>query len=183
MDGSNATIPHPEGGFVTLYKEPITRCQVEPPKSPMDQIFFLDDRMGNLFAVDPTFKREPCQNPNGTWTLEFDGAHSSFSSGAGIVLTPPSRETFYFSYRLEYDCTNNVVEYEALLIGLNLAIDRKIKHIRVIGDSDLVVSQINLKFSTKNERIKKYRDLVRDTMKYFEEISIEAVPREGKSCS
>jgi len=65
-----------------------------------------------------------------------------------------------------------------LLIGLNLAIDRQIKHIRVIGDSDIVVFQINLKFSTKNERIKKYRDLVRDTMKYFEEVLIEAIPRE-----
>jgi hypothetical protein len=82
MDGSNATIPHPEGGFVTLYKEPITRGQVEIPKDPMDQIFCLDDRMGNLFAADPTFKREPCQNPNGTWTLEFDGAHSG-------VVSPP----------------------------------------------------------------------------------------------
>jgi hypothetical protein len=78
MDGSNATIPHPEGIFDTLYKEPITRCQVEPPKGPMDHIFFLDDRMGNLFAVDPNFKRDPCQNPNGMWTLEFNGAHSSF---------------------------------------------------------------------------------------------------------
>jgi hypothetical protein len=69
MDGSSATIPHPEGGLITLYKEPITRCLVESPKSPMDQIFFLEDRTGNLFIVGQTFKRKPCHNPNGTWKL------------------------------------------------------------------------------------------------------------------
>jgi ribonuclease HI len=78
----------------------------------------------------------------------------------GIVLTTPSKEATYFSYRLEYDCTNNVVEYESLLIGLNLALDRNIRHLKVIGDSDLIVSQVNLKFSTKNERLRRYRDSV-----------------------
>jgi len=116
MDLSLATIPHLEGGFVTLYREPIVRYQVENPKGPMDQILCLDDIMGNLFAVDPTFRIEPCRDPNGTWTLEFDGAHSSFGSGVGIVLTTPSKETFYFSYRLEYNFTNDIVEYEYFLI-------------------------------------------------------------------
>jgi hypothetical protein len=144
----------------------------------MDQIFFLNDKMEKLFVVDPNFKREPCQNPNGTWTLEFDGAHSSFGSGACIFLTSPSRDTFYFSYRLKYDYTNNVSQYKYFPIGLNLSIDRKIRHIRVIGYFDLVVSQISLKFDKKNERIKKYRYFVRDTMKYFKKISIKVVPRE-----
>jgi ribonuclease HI len=67
-------------------------------------------------------------------------------SGVGIVLISPSKEATFFSYRLEFDCTNNIVEYEALLIGLNLALDRNIKCLRVIGDSDLVVSQVKRKF-------------------------------------
>jgi ribonuclease HI len=83
------------------------------------------------------------------WTLDFDSAPSSFGLGAGIVLTTPSKEAFYFSYRLEYDCTKNVVEYNALLIGLNIALDKGIRCLRVIGDYDLVVSQVNLKFTGK----------------------------------
>jgi ribonuclease HI len=78
--------------------------------------------------------------PGGIWTLEFDVSHSSSSSGASIVLTAPSKETFYYSYRLEYHCTNNVVEYEALIIGLNLAIEKGVTHLRVIVDSYLIVS-------------------------------------------
>jgi ribonuclease HI len=58
-------------------------------------------------------------------------------------------------------------EYEDFLIGLNLALDRNIRCLKVIGDSDLIVSQVNLKFSMKNERLRRYRDSVRDTIKFL----------------
>jgi ribonuclease HI len=90
------------------------------------------------------------------WNLEFDGAHLSSGSGIGIVITTPSKESFYYSYRLEYHYTNNVSKYEALIIGLNLAIEKGVTHLRVVGDSDLIVSQVLLDFPTKNERLKWY---------------------------
>ena len=49
---------------------------------------------------------------------------------------------------------------------------------RVIGDSDLIVSQVLLNFATKNERLKRYQDFARSVKKYFEVVSIEEVPRE-----
>ncbi|XP_070020093.1 uncharacterized protein [Nicotiana sylvestris] len=36
-------------------------------------------------------------------------------------------------------CTNNMAEYEAYIMGLNLAIDRNILELLVIGDSDLLI--------------------------------------------
>jgi ribonuclease HI len=90
--------------------------------------------------------------------LELDGAHSSSGSRASIVLIAPSKETFHYSYRLEYHCTNNIVEYKALIIGLNLAIDKGVTHMKVIGDSNLIVSQVLLEFTAKNDRLKRYRD-------------------------
>jgi len=53
---------------------------------------------------------ETTKTPKGMWTLDFDGSHSIFGSGVGIVLITPSKETFYYSYRLEYHYTNNIVE-------------------------------------------------------------------------
>jgi ribonuclease HI len=88
--------------------------------------------------------------------LEFNGSHSNSGSGAGIVLTTPSGEVFYHSYRLEFHCTNNIAEYEALILSLNLAIDKGITLLEVKGDSDLIVSQVLMRFSTKNEKLKKY---------------------------
>jgi ribonuclease HI len=93
-------------------------------------------------------------------------------------LTTPSKETFYYSYRLEYHCTNNVAEYEALILGLNLAIDKGVTHLRVIRDSDLIVSQVLLDFAAKNERLKRYRDFARSIANSFEMVTIKAVPRE-----
>jgi ribonuclease HI len=73
---------------------------------------------------------------------------------------------------------NNIVQYEALTIGLDLSLDKKIKCLRVIGDSDLVVSQIKNKFAPKNEKLRRYRNSVWDTIELFDAFSIEAVPRE-----
>jgi ribonuclease HI len=93
-------------------------------------------------------------------------------------LRPPDRETTLFSYKLEFDCTNNIAEYEALILGINLAIDMNIKNLHVKGDSDLIVSQINKKFVAKNPRLKQYRDAIWDAIKRFDNFSIEAIPRE-----
>lgn len=41
--------------------------------------------------------------------------------------------------RLEFDCTNNTVEYVALVQGLYKAIDLNIKHLQVFGDSEILI--------------------------------------------
>ena len=138
----------------------------------------MNNGVESWFFQGGNFEDEPGKTPEGIWTLDFDGSHSSSVSGAGIVLTTPPKETFYYSYRLEYHCMNNVFEYEALVIGLNMAIDRGIMHLRVIGDSYLILSQVLLNFSTKNERLKRYRDFARFVVKSFEVVLIEVVPRE-----
>jgi ribonuclease HI len=74
-------------------------------------------------------------------------------------LTNPSGEDFYYLYRLEYHCTNNIAEYEALILGFNLEIDKGVTYLKAKGDSNLIVSQVLMKFSTKNEKLKKYRGL------------------------
>jgi ribonuclease HI len=118
------------------------------------------------------------EETEGIWTLEFDGSHSSSGSGAGVVLTAPSGEVFYHSYRLEFCCTNNVVDYEALIRGLNLVIDKGVTILEVKGDSDLIVSQVLMRFSTKNEKLTKYRDVAQTLSKSFRKVPIEAVPQE-----
>jgi len=77
----------------------------------------------------------------------------------------------------EFDCTNNIVEYEAHILDLNLTIDMNIKFFHVRGDSDLIVSQVKKYFSAKNPRLKQYRNVVWDAIKNFDDFSIESVPR------
>jgi ribonuclease HI len=51
------------------------------------------------------------------------------------VLVSPSNTYFDFASRLETYCTNNQVEYEALLFGLELLSCMTVKHVKVFGDS------------------------------------------------
>jgi ribonuclease HI len=114
----------------------------------------------------------------GSWGLYFNGAHSSIGSGAGIFLISTDNETTLFSYRLKFNCTKNIVEYESLILGINMEIDMNIKTLHVKGDSDLIVSQVNKNFAAKNPSLKQCRDVVWDAIKKFDNSSIEAIPRE-----
>jgi len=57
-------------------------------------------------------------------------------------LISPSGAIFEFSNRLKVDCTNNQVEYEALLFGLEFLQYMGVKHVEAFGDSLLVVQQV-----------------------------------------
>jgi ribonuclease HI len=65
----------------------------------------------------------------------FDGASSSMGAGAGIVFMSPCHETISLSYRLEFEVTNNMVEYESLVLGLRAAKEMEIREIVVFGDA------------------------------------------------
>jgi ribonuclease HI len=53
----------------------------------------------------------------------FDGASSKEGGGARVVFVSPAEETISLSYKLEFETTNNVAEYESLVLGLRVAKD------------------------------------------------------------
>jgi ribonuclease HI len=61
----------------------------------------------------------------------------------GAVLISPNGAAFEFSNRLEEECMNNQVEYEALLFGLEFLQSMSVKHVDAFGDSLLVVQQVS----------------------------------------
>ena len=56
------------------------------------------------------------------------------------------------AYRLNFRCTNNMAEYEALLLGLKLIEKLGATRVSVLGDSDLIIQQIKRKFLTNDPR-------------------------------
>jgi ribonuclease HI len=93
------------------------------------------------------------------WTLKFDGSSTSMSSGAGVVLIREDRETIAKSFKLDFSCSNNASEYEAYITGLAIAHGMGIKHLRVIGDSNLIICQAKGEFSLKEPSLEPYRAL------------------------
>jgi ribonuclease HI len=47
-----------------------------------------------------------------------DGSWGTFGAGAAVVLVAPSKVRTCYAIRLDFSCTNNIVEYKALLLGL-----------------------------------------------------------------
>ena len=58
------------------------------------------------------------ESKNDWWRMNFDGAASKEGVGVGVLIKPPMGEPKLFSYKLHFKCTNNVAEYEALVLGL-----------------------------------------------------------------
>jgi hypothetical protein len=52
------------------------------------------------------------------WTIFCDGSWGTFSVGPAAVLVAPSKVRTCYAARLDFSCTNNIAEYEALLLGL-----------------------------------------------------------------
>jgi hypothetical protein len=77
------------------------------------------------------------------WKFFFDGSVCSIGCRVGCLIISPKGVSRGFYVRLEYSCTNNQVEYEALIIGLEYFVSMGVKHVEAYGDSQLVVQQIN----------------------------------------
>jgi ribonuclease HI len=56
-----------------------------------------------------------------------------------VVLISPRGVIFETSAHLEYFCTNNQAEYEAILLGLEILSSTGVKHVEAFKDSLLVV--------------------------------------------
>ena len=71
----------------------------------------------------------------------FDGSACDDGQGIGVVLISPSGTIFEFSNQLVEERTNNQVEYESLLFGLEFLESMGVKHVEAYGDSLLVCNE------------------------------------------
>jgi ribonuclease HI len=74
--------------------------------------------------------------------------------------------------------TNNVAEYEALIAGLELALERGITEVSVALDSKLVVSQVRGEWKIKNDRLRALAVKARSLLERFDDATLTYVPRE-----
>ena len=86
---------------------------------------------------------------NKRWVIHVDGSSTQHAGGIGVVLQSPEGDKLKYKLRLQYQPTNNEVEYEALLKGLELAKSVKVRSILILGDSQLVMGQVNGTYEAK----------------------------------
>ncbi|KAM1184237.1 hypothetical protein ACFX15_013225 [Malus domestica] len=111
------------------------------------------------------------------WTMYFDGSSTSSSAGVGIVIQSPHNDRWYFSLKLDFECTNNQAEYEALVIGLGLLLDLRATRALVLGDSELVINQINGSFRCMSCTLAPYHMVASYLAESFDGITFEHISR------
>ena len=108
----------------------------------------------------------------------MDGSSTRHAGGIGVVLQSLEGDKLKHKVRLQYQATNNEVEYEALLKRLELAKSVEAKSILVLRDSQLIMGQVTGVYEAKEERMRKYLSRIMRLMKRFEEANFVQVPRE-----
>ncbi|XP_058219254.1 uncharacterized protein LOC131329863 [Rhododendron vialii] len=111
------------------------------------------------------------------WKLYFDGAANQKGFGIGVLLIAPDRSHIPLAFKLNFEVTNNQVEYEACIIGMEAAIEIGIEKLEVVGDSNLVVSQANGDWKVKEEKLKPYHQDLEDLIPHFNKVTFIHVLR------
>lgn len=77
---------------------------------------------------------EETQSPK-PWKLYVDGSSTISSGGAGVILISIEEFKVQQAMKFSLPVTNKVTEYEALNIGIKLAVELQVKVLDISGDS------------------------------------------------
>lgn len=112
-------------------------------------------------------------------TINVDGGARGNPGPAaiGVVVREAGGEVLEELGERIGEATNNVAEYKALLRGIELAAEHEGTELELIGDSELVVRQVEGKYKVKNAGIKPLHAEVKEALRSFDSWSIRHVRR------
>lgn len=121
--------------------------------------------------------------PGSQWTLIFDGASNAKGHRIRAIITSPNCFHILFTAILCFDSTNNMVEYEACIYGIEASIDLRTNILEVYGECALVISQVRGDWETQDKTLIPYREHMVKLIPYFDEITFNYIPREDNQLS
>jgi ribonuclease HI len=112
-------------------------------------------------------------------TVNVDGGARGNPGPAaiGVVLRDESGQVLEEVGETIGEATNNVAEYKALLRGIELAGAHGATELELIGDSELVVRQVEGRYKVKNAGMKELHAEVKRALSNFDSWSIDHVRR------
>jgi ribonuclease HI len=111
------------------------------------------------------------------WIVFCDGSLGTFSAGAAAVLVAPSKIKICYAAKLDFSCTNNIAEYEALLLGLRKLRAMGIRRAILKTDSQVTSGHVDKSSKARDPKLERYLDTVRRLEASFEGFSVKNIPR------
>ncbi|XP_016581703.1 uncharacterized protein LOC107879099 [Capsicum annuum] len=100
----------------------------------------------------------------------FDAAANFKGVKIRAVLVSETGQHYPISAKIRLPCTNNIAKYVVWILGLRMEVDMDLKELFVIGDSDLLIHQVQRELTTKNVKILPYVQCVKELIKRFTKI-------------
>ncbi|PKI51015.1 hypothetical protein CRG98_028587, partial [Punica granatum] len=157
--------------------EYVSRTSVKGRADHLAEFSIDDDTSINSDFPDEEILQVNDEEENPGWKMYFVSAFNSTGSGIGAVLISPEGRHFPVAAKIDFPCTNNVAEYEACILGLQAAIDLKVKELEVFGDSMLTIFQTLKQWKTKDPKLVLYHEYLEELIENFEDISFTYTPR------
>ena len=121
------------------------------------------------------------------WKMYFDGASSMdpatssslprIKVGAGIVFVTPAGGIIQHSVSFSEPRTNNEAEYEALILGLEIAIQMGIEDLHILGYSQLVINQVEGEYKVYKHELTRYCAKVQQLLTRIPNYRFERISR------
>jgi ribonuclease HI len=135
------------------------------------------------FIVDwtgPTWQQE--ESPEKVWTIHCDGAWFHAGADAAAIITSPTGVKYRYAARLSFAlesdrCTNNIVEYEAVILGLHKLQALGVTTCIVKTDFKVVVGQVKKEYTAKDPTLMQYLTAVRSLERQFKGFTLQHVDR------
>lgn len=114
------------------------------------------------------------------WVLMVDGAArgNPGEAGCGALILDDRGAVRKKLSRYLGVATNNVAEYEALIMGLEALLELNAKRVRIQSDSELMVHQLNGIYRVRDEKLKKLHEKARRLLRLLGSYRIIHVGRE-----
>jgi ribonuclease HI len=125
----------------------------------------------------PGAQEEEASKDAEAWTVFCNGSWGTFGAGAAVVLIAPSKVRTCYAVKVDFSCTNNIVEYEALLLGLRKLKAMGIRRAILKTDSQVISGHVDKSCKARDPKLEKYLDTVRRLEASFEGFSVKNIPR------
>ena len=122
---------------------------------------------------------------DGPFVLRVDGGSRGNPGPAaiGVVLEDAQGAVLEALGARIGTATNNVAEYQALVAGLEAALDHGVRVVRIASDSELLVRQLNSEYKVRAAGLKELFLRARSLLAQFERFDLVHVPREENAAA
>jgi len=96
------------------------------------------------------------------------------------MLVSPQNYVISCAFSLIEPCSNNMAEYNAFLIGMQIAEEIGVRNLKAYGDSKLIVNQVHGEYEVRHEDLVPYHNATIHMAEKFRNFYIDHVPHQQK---